>query len=396
MDSDAIYKVARKYAIKNASDYGKAVEGPVISKLISEIPEAKGELAVVKDIVRKAIAEVNKLSSDEIKREFSEYSYAEPPKQRQGLPDLPSEWMPFVANTRFAPNPSGFLTIGHAKVAILCDEYAKKYGGKFWLRFEDTDPKTKKPMVEAYAAIAEDLKWLGCNLSGSVMQSSRMELYYKYAKKLLEEGKAYVCTCSSEEVKRNRLTGTACKCRASSTIVDWDKMLHSFGEGSAILRLKTDLNHPNSSIRDWIMFRIIDAEHPITKKKYRVWPLYNFAATIDDHDMGITLIIRGKEHEANAVKQQYLYDALGWQMPRVLEVGALRTKEFSHKSEIARAIKSGAVSGWDDPRIPTIRSIKNRGIQPAAIRRYVVESGTGKQDSILDWNKLAAFNRALS
>ena len=398
MGDKEILNAARKHAVKNALDYGKAQLGPVISKVFAEVPSSKEDRARTSRIVKEMVDWVNGLERSEIETEASKYSFPEK-EQREGLPKL--QWVKEGerVNTRFAPNPSGFLHIGHAKVAILCDEYAKMYSGKFYLRLEDTDPKTKKPIPAAYKAIEQDVKWLGCDIGAVIKQSERMALYYSYAEKLINMGLAYVCTCDKETMRANRESGTACDCRgldADSNMERWSRMASSFKEGEAVLRLKTDMNHTNVSVRDWVMFRIIDEEHPLTGRKYRVWPLYNFAAAIDDHELKINLVIRGKEHEINQMKQAYIFRAFEWELPHVLEVGVLKVRgELAHKSDIRQAIAEGRLTGWDDPRAPTIMGFRNRGVSPLAIRKYVISSGIGKNDSYLDMQKLAAIDRSV-
>ena len=398
ISDDDIINVARKHALKNALDYGVAKAGPVISKVFAEIPDSKKDRAKTAELVNNIVEWVNKLSRSEVELEVSKYTFPEK-KQREGLPDLQWATAGMRVNTRFAPNPSGFLHIGHAKVAILCDEYAKKYSGKFYVRLEDTDPKTKKPILKAYTSIVEDVKWLGCNIAEVIRQSDRMELYYSYAEKLIESGMAYVCTCDKETMHSNRLSGIECECRSidpEGNMKRWKKMMNGYKEGEAVLRLKTDMSHSNVSVRDWVMFRIIDEEHPLTKDKYRVWPLYNFAAAVDDHELEINLVIRGKEHEINQMKQEYVFKDFSWEKPHILEVGVLKVKgEMAHKSDIRKAIAEGRLSGWDDPRAPTIMGFRNRGIKPEAIRKYVIGSGIGKNDSYLDMQKLSAIGRSL-
>ncbi len=396
---DRITEAARKFALKNAHDYGKAESGIVLNKIFAEVPDAKSlGFKDLKKIIDKVVGEVNALSKEEIEVEVGKYTFPEH-EQREGLPDLQWAGPGTAVNTRFAPNPSGYLTIGHSKVAILCDEYSKKYPGKFFLRFEDTDPRTKEPNVEAYRLIVEDLEWLECSIAGVFKQSERLEIYYKYAEQLIGSGHAYVCTCPRELMQKNKREGISCACRGSApaeNMKKWKSMHSTSKEGEAVLRMKTDMQHPNPSVRDWPMFRIIDKSHPITGSKYRVWPLYNFSVVIDDHEMAVNLVIRGKEHEMNSVKQKYLYDALGWEQPHTLDIGLLiASHDFPHKSDIRKAIQDGRLSGWDDPRAPTIAGLRKKGILPAALREYVVNSGIGKNDSHLDMRKLESINRRL-
>lgn len=394
---ERVADIARKFAIKNAVDYGVARSDTVINKIFLELPSAK-EIGMVnvRSIVDGVVGEINSMSKDELEKEYKMYTFLEQ-KQRVGLPDLGWADQNTHVNTRFAPNPSGYLHIGHAKIAILCDEYSKRYKGKFFVRFEDTDPRTKRPIVAAYQSIIDDLEWLGCDIGGVFKQSERLPIYYSFAERLLKDGNAYVCLCAKEEMQENRRAGRGCRCRdadPATNIANWKRMFTDFREGEASLRLKTDMSHPNTSIRDWIMFRIIDDEHPLTGKVYRVWPLYNFASAIDDHEMGINLIIRGKEHEINGLKQAYVYDYFGWELPHIMEVGILKVEgTLAHKSDIIRAIKSGELRGWDDPRAPTVAGFRSKSMSPEAIREYVVGSGIGKNDSYLDVKKLDSINR---
>jgi glutamyl-tRNA synthetase len=315
--------------------------------------------------------------------------------ERDRLPELD-----FAKNepviTRVAPNPSGFLHIGHARAIVLCNEYAKQYGGKFHVRLEDTDPRLKKPIPEAYSAIVEDIKWLGCNIEEVIIQSKRLEIYYEYAKKLIKMNRAYVCTCSKEQIQENRENGTPCSCRSLSVeenLERWNKMSTVYKEGEAVLRIKTDLNHQNKSVRDWIAFRIVDEEHPLVGKKYRVWPLYNFSCAIDDHLQGITLIIRGKEHQINAEKQKYIYLHFQWKIPHFIEYGLLKFSGFSHKSDILKGMKEGQFSGWDDIRLPTLKALRRRGIQPEAIRDYMINIAANPVEVSFDWEKFYTINK---
>lgn len=173
----------------------------------------------------------------------------------------------------------------------------------------------------------------------------------------------------------------------------------TYGEGEAVLRIKTDLNHPNPAIRDWPAFRIIDPErypHPRVGSRYRVWPLYNFACGIDDHLMGVTHIIRGKEHLTNQERQKYLYAHLGWKYPEAIHYGRLKIVGASlSKSEILKGVKSGLYKGWDDPRLATFAALRRRGITPEAIRQMILDLGPRPADITISWENLYAYNRKI-
>lgn len=393
MDSTSVQASARKWALKNRKDHGSAQAAALMGKVIGEVPDAKKDVAGLKAILEQVVVEVNALSAEAVDTELSTFSFEPPKAEREGLPPLELQRV----ITRVAPNPSGYLHIGHAKNLILCDEYAKRYKGQLMLRLEDTDPKTKKPMPEAYAAIPEDAKWLGCAITRVVVQSERIPIYYEHAEKLIQAGHAYVCSCIPEKMQKNRADGVACGCRNQTPVQalrEWKSMLLTTKEGKAVLRIKTDMQHPNASMRDWPAFRIVEDEHPRVGKKYRVWPLYNFAAAVDDHLMGITLVLRGKEHELNADKQQYVYDYFGWKAPLTMEYGLLHIEgAMAHKSDIIKGIKDGTYTGWDDVRLPTLRALRKRGLQPEAIRRYMIQLGVKPTDSTLDWTILYKYNR---
>ncbi|MFA4946594.1 MAG: glutamate--tRNA ligase [Candidatus Micrarchaeia archaeon] len=388
-----IEESCRKHALKNAADYGKADARFVIGKVLGEHPDAKADYKKTSALVDAVVNAVNALPAAEVARELEGFVF-EKKTQREGLP--PSPISPAI--TRIAPNPSGMLHIGHARAIVLNDEYARTTNGKFFVRLEDTDPKTKKPLPEAYERIPRDIKWLGCNIAEIVVQSDRLETYYEYARRLLEEGNAFVCDCPIEEMHSLKEQGKACPCRArppAEQLARWERMFDGYPEGGAVMRVKTDYAHENASIRDWPAFRIVTGEHP-RKPGARVWPLYNFACPIDDHLFGINLVIRGKEHELNAVKQAFVYDYLNWPQPTFLEYGLVKVPGLlSHKSEILEGIRSGEYSGWDDVRLPTLAALRRRGIQPQAIRNYMLSLGVKRVDSQLDWNKLYHANKDL-
>jgi len=176
----------------------------------------------------------------------------------------------------------------------------------------------------------------------------------------------------------------------------------TFGEGEAVVRVKTDLTHPNPAVRDWPALRIIDPEkhpHPrpeVREKGYRVWPLYNFACGIDDHLMGITHIIRGKEHMTNEIRQRYMYAHFGWHYPEAIHYGRLRiTGAVLSKSKIVGGVQKGLFTGWDDVRLATLRALRRRGITPEAVRRLMLEIGPKPADITISWENLYAINRKI-
>ncbi len=269
------------------------------------------------------------------------------------------------------------------------------------LRFEDTDPRLKKSVVEYYDLIRDDMRWLGCKWDGEFNQSDRLPTYYDHTKKLMEIGGAYVCTCDSTEFKHKLIKGKSCECRnrsPSEQMIRWKRMLEGvYGEGEAIVRVKTDLGHPNPAVRDWPALRIIDTiknPHPRVGSKYRVWPLYNFACGVDDNLMGITHIIRGKEHLTNMVRQKYLYDYFRWEYPEAIHYGRLKIPNATlSKSKIIEALQKKQVTSLSDPRLATLIALKRRGIAPYTLRKIVTEIGPRPVDVTLSWENIYAINR---
>jgi glutamyl-tRNA synthetase len=172
-----------------------------------------------------------------------------------------------------------------------------------------------------------------------------------------------------------------------------------YKEGEAVVRVKTDLNHPNPAVRDWPAFRIIDPEkhpHPRVGSKYYAWPLYNLACGVDDHLMGITHIIRGKEHLTNMVRQEYMYKYFGWNYPEAIHYGRLKiTGATLSKSKIVQGMKEGLYKDWDDPRLATFLALRRRGITPEAIKKMIIDVGPKTSDVILSWENLYAYNRKI-
>ncbi|WP_297418503.1 glutamate--tRNA ligase [Thermococcus sp.] len=396
-----------KYALVNAYTHrGKANPKAVIGKVLGENPELRPRAKEIIPLVNDVIEKVNSLSLEEQGAKLREIypgffeAKKEKKEEKKSLQPLPKAKKGKVV-TRFAPNPDGAFHLGNARAAILSHEYARLYGGKFILRFDDTDPKVKRPEPRFYEWIKEDLEWLGFKVDEVHIASDRIELYYDYAEKLIRGDKAYVCTCPPEKFRELRDKGIACPHRDEPPEVQlerWRKMLNGeYREGEAVVRIKTDLKHPNPAVRDWPALRIIDnANHPRVGNKYRVWPLYNFASAIDDHELGVTHIFRGQEHAENETRQRYLYDYFGWEYPVTVHHGRLSIEGvILSKSKTRKGIEEGKYLGWDDPRLGTIRALKRRGIRPEAIRELIIEVGLKRSDTTISWDNLAAINRRI-
>ncbi|MDN5358868.1 MAG: glutamyl-tRNA synthetase [Candidatus Diapherotrites archaeon] len=395
-----VYELAYKYALKNAVDHGgKAAVGAVVGKIFVERPELKERAKEIIPIVKKAVEAVNKLTLEQQKKEMEKHDYSALKKEeRKGLPELPNVKGTVV--TRFPPEPGGYIHLGNLRSALVSYLYAKKYNGRFILRFEDTNPA--KPKLPYYDAIREDLKAVGIKWDKEIIESDRMELYYKYARKLIEVGKAYVCTCSPEEMKKHRENRTACPHRDQSVEENlelWDKMLEgAFGEGEAVLRLKIDPAHKNPAMRDPVLFRIITSvPHPRTGYKYHVYPLYNFACAVED-GLEVTHVLRGKEHQTNGEIQKIIQNALGLNVPEFVHFGRIHVEDKDSsipmgKRYIRQALREGVIEGWGDVKIPTVRALLNRGILPETLWEFFEEIGPKKSDLHVDMEYIYGINR---
>jgi glutamyl-tRNA synthetase len=407
-DSETLQLEARKAALLNAIRHdGKAEAGAVIGRLLGAHPELRQKAAEVRVLATRVVDQVNAMSlADQekvIQENWPEELAKEKPKSERGLPPLPNvDKYPNIV-TRFSPNPDSVLHLGNARAVILSHDYARKYNGRFILRYEDTDPRLKKAALQYYDLIGADLKWLECDWDEEYYQSDRLELYYQYAEELIRKGDAYVCECASEAFKQLVESGRACPCRAltaDENLTRWKGMLSGeYDEGEVVLRVKTELDHPNPAVRDWPALRVIDTAeypHPRVGSKYRVWPLYNMACGVDDHVMRISHVIRGKEHLTNMERQKYLYKYLGWVYPDAIHYGRLHVVGMDlSKSKMMRALEEGVYKDLSDPRLGTLMALRRRGITPQALRGVVYEVGPRPVDATISLENLYAANRKI-
>ena len=388
MDEKKLEKKARAYALKNAIAHeGKAIFGAVISSLFHEGLK-KEEVKEYGKIISKIISEVNKLSIEEQEKEFKKLEKeVSEREEREGLPELPDVPKTGVV-TRFRPSPSGPLHIGHIISNIVPSLYVKKYGGKFYIIIDDTDPKTTRE--DAYKKIKEDCDWIFGNVYQYINSSDRMEIYYRYAEKMIEKNNCYVCTCPSEKFKKLVDNKKECPCRNLSVkenLKRWKKMLDKKGyrEGQAVVRFKSDINHPNPAMRDFPLARINEHKHPRQKNKYRVWPLMNLVVAVDDMEFKMTHIIRGKDHRDNAERQKMIFKAFNKKYPWTFFMGKIKFSDISlSKRKIVAAIESGEYSGIEDINLPTIFALRKRGYKPEGFAKFAEQRGLTEVDKVMN------------
>ena len=374
----------KAYALKNAIEHkGKAVVGAVINSLFNEGLK-KNKIKEIMPRVLEIVNEVNFYKLEEQKKQFDEFEDMIGHRvEREGLHELPDVKKSGVV-MRTAPSASGPLHIGHAITFSLSYLYVKKYGGKFYIRIEDTNPSgVYKP---AYKMIEKESKWLFENNCEVVIQSNRMDLYYRYAEKLIKKNVAYVCTCSQEDFKDHVYKKKTCPCSkldVKEQAARWKMMLDKKGykEGEAVLRFRSGMSLKNPAMRDFPLARINESSHPLQGKKYRVWPLMNLAVSVDDIEMKMTHIIRGKDHRDNAEKQKMIFDALGKKSPWVGFLGIIHFKDLElSTTKMKEAIENKKYSGWDDKRLPTIASLKKQGYKPSAFHKFAEQIGLNEVD----------------
>lgn len=397
-------KLARKYALENAVEYdGECNPGAVIGKIMSEEDFEPGK---VQKVAGQVCSEVNQMEIEEQKQEMEDFEYTEEQHEHDPLPDLQDTDEAGVV-VRFAPNPNGAPHIGHARGMIINGELKQKYDGELILRFDDTDPRTKRPLkteeYDAYQMLQEDYEWLGYELDQIIKSSERFESYIKYAEELNKMDKTYVCFCEQEKASELRSKGEACPHREQTIEVtqeNWEKMKNGgISEGEAVLKIKTDLNHKNPAIRDFVAFRIIEnADHPVTGDKYRVWPMLDFQGAIEDYELGTTHIVRGKDLRASTKRQKFIYNYFDWDYPNIRYWGNVQISGFNAPvsgSTLDKMIKDGELQGWDDARAPTIRALRKRGFQPKALKNFFIDMGVTENDIEASVETLESENREL-
>ena len=392
--------VIRKYALQNAVKFGgKAEVSAVIGKVIQEAGISKEEISKIVPVVKETVELVNKMSIEEQQEELKNYKFEAKKEIKKELRLITPGKRPVL---RFEPSPSGALHLGHAYVLGLNHLLAKKYKGRFILRIGDTNPENV--FLDAYKLIEEDAKWLtSSGIWKVIVQSDRLKVYYQYAEELIRKNQAYVCTCKPRRFRETIKKQEICPCRdlpMEEQLERWKKMFKGYKVGKAVVRIKTEITDPNPALRDWPAFRINDSKHPRVGKKYRVWPLMNFSVAIDDITLGVTHVIRAKEHMDNAKRQMKLFEYLGIQ-PTINEfVGRLHFTDLRlSASGTRKLIEKGKYSGWDDIRLPFLPALKKRGYQPEAFLHYAREVGITPRDKKVDkkeyFKTLDSFNKEI-
>jgi glutaminyl-tRNA synthetase len=307
-------------------------------------------------------------------------------------------------HTRFPPEPNGFLHIGHAKAICLNFGLAEEFGGKCNLRFDDTNPaKEEQRYIDA---IIEDIRWLGFDWEDRLFYASDyFETMYELARDLISRGKAFVCDLNAEEMRAYR--GTAKEPGRNSPYRDRDPKesldlfqrmrMGEFADGSRTLRARIDMASPNFNLRDPVMYRIVRATHPRVGDAWSIYPTYDWAHGLEDSIEGITHSICTLEFEDHRPLYDWFLDAINEGRPADDQIVHPQQIEFAKfrpsftvlsKRNLRRLVEEGRVSGWDDPRMPTLSGMRRRGYTPESIRSAVMDVGVTKFNSVIDFGRI--------
>jgi glutamyl-tRNA synthetase len=394
-------------ALKHDSD---ARVDAILGPLMGDYPEFREHGDRIHGVVAPVVERVNGMGAAERRERLAELApervadlEADDEGDEHDLPSLPNVGSDDEVRMRLAPNPNGPWHLGSARMPAVIATYRERYDGWMLCRFDDTDPETKRPDLDAYDAILDALDFLGFEPDEVIRASDRLEIYYDHARELIERGGAYTCTCAQEEFSDLKNAGEACGHRdkaAETSLAEFEAMVDGeYDAGEMVLRVKTAIEHRNPALRDWVAFRQIDTPHPRPEAAdYRCWPMLDFQSGIDDHRTGITHIVRGIDLQDSAKRQAFVYDYFDWNYPEVIHWGHVRVDAYDvpmSTSAIRERIEADDLDGWDDPRAPTIASLRRRGIRGEAIVDAMVGLGTSTSNVDLSMSAIYARNREL-
>jgi len=414
MDEEEIRKILLIAALKNAIEFGgKPNKKAVMGKLMAQRPDLRDKAKIINPLLDQVIKEISNMNIAQQKEKLLELDpHALEKKgkviEKKELPPLPNIDKYKKVVMRLAPYPSGALHIGNARMIILNDEYIKKHKGKLILFYDDTigsskslrdSPKAKFVLPDAYNLIKEGLEWLGVKYSDIYYKSDRLEIFYEYCEKLIKDHMAYICFCSAGEFREKFKTQKK-KCphrdqKIEKNLEEWNAMLEGkYQEGDVVVRLKTGMDQKDPALRDQIIMRISEAKHPRVGNKYKIWPLLEFSWAIDDHLIGITHILRGKDLMKEDFIEDFVWEHFKWKKAEFMHYGKLKFPNMKlSKTEARNKIQKCIFEGWEDPRTWSLQSLKKRGIKPEALRKSLLALGMSLSDINFSANWLYSNNK---
>ncbi len=416
---NSVEKMCEKYAIENALGHGEAQVGPVMGLILKANPEMKKDAKSIKEILEKKIAYVNSLKPEEI-QQLAQQKYPEILHEKESETQEGTDFIRAIieehmksgrfggrVHTRFPPEPNGWLHIGHAYSINWNYSIAQEYGGKFNLRFDDTNPVTEEE--EFVQSIIADVKWLGADFEDRLLfASDYFEQLYEYAVQLVKKGLAFVDDSSVEEIREMR--GTLTETGRNSSYRDrsieenldlFERMkAGEFPNGSKVLRAKIDMTHPNLLMRDPIIYRILHATHHNTGDKWCIYPMYDWAHGLEDSLEGITHSLCSIEFEIHRPLYDWYIDQLEDENgnpifhSQQIEWAKLNvTYMVLSKRRMIRVVNEKFVDGWDDPRMLTVAGMRRRGITSEAVRNFALSVGVSKREKLIDMSTFEYFIR---
>ncbi len=393
-------KIIEKFALLNAALHkGKANPKAVLGKVVAEKPAAKKDMKKTFSLIDQIIQEINQLGPDEQKELLYKISpkalqEAQAPKPRV-VRELPKAELGKVV-TRMPPDPSKYPHLGHAVSFAINYLYAKKYKGKCILRFDDTNPE--KCRAEYVKAMFSDvIEYLGLKPDKIVYESADIRKMYDVASRLIEDGNAYVCTCSIAHMRSDRLKGKTCFCRrAHNQLEAWHQMIDGkYKPGGAVLRLRGNMTAENRTLRDPVIFRISWTPHYLQGKKYRVWPLYDFASVCEEEWQKITHVLRDINFGEERIElQNWMKRLLGFRPQTFIQYGRFNLKGAVTKGRVIREmVAKKKVRGWDDPRLATMAALKRRGFVPPTFIELAKQMGLSRAQREISMETIGAVNK---
>jgi len=414
MEDKEITKILWINGLKNAVEFdGTPNKKAVMGKLMAERKDLRSQTKTIIPLLDQILEEIKNLNLEEQKKTLLQLDPKalernDVIKEEKKLPPLPEIEKYEKIVMRLAPYPSGALHIGNARMIVLNDEYVKRYNGELILFYDDTigspltlreSPKAKYVLPEAYDLIKEGLAWLGVKYSKIMYKSDRMDTFYDYCVKLIQDHMVYVCFCSATDFREKyKKLGKNCPHRdhtIEKNMHEWKSMLSgNYREGEAVVRLKTGMDQKDPALRDQIIMRISEAIHPRVGDKYKVWPMLEFSWAIDDYLIRASHIVRGIDLVKEGIIEEFIWDHFGWKKAQLLYYGRMKFPDMKlSKTQSRNFIQDGVYRGWEDPRTWSLQSLKKRGIKPEALRETLLDLGMSQSGITFSVNWLYSKNQ---
>lgn len=416
MDEEEIKTILMVEGLKNAVEFGGTPnKKAVMGKLMAQRKELRSQAKIILPLLDQILKEIEIMDENAQKEKLLELDphaleQEETGPEEKELPPLENLDKHDKVVMRMAPYPSGALHVGNARMIVLNNEYVKKYNGELILFFDDTigspkslrdSPNAKYVLPEAYDLIQEGLKWLGIDYDKVYYKSDRLEIYYDYCKKLIKDRMAYVCFCKAGEFKekyKNRKIDCPHRNQSMEENLNlWKQMLNGdYAETTAVVRLKTGMDQKDPALRDQIIMRISEADHPKVGTKYIIWPMLEFSWAIDDHLIGATHILRGSDLVKEDFIEDFIWKHFGWKKAEFLHYGRINFPDMKlSKTRARNKIQEGKYNGWDDPRTWSLQSLEKRGIRPEALYESLLDLGMSLSGITFSVNWLYSKNQSI-